>query len=84
MESQRLETANGVLVAGVFSDSPAEAAGIEANDIIVSINGTAVRDSAELTSYLGEFTSPGDVVTIGMIRDGINIELSVELGRLEN
>jgi len=78
---RELETTNGVLVKSVFTDSPAEAAGIKADDIIVAIDGMAVRDAAELTSYLGEHKSPDEEATLALIRDTTKMELSVEIGK---
>jgi serine protease Do len=78
-----LETDNGVFVKGIFSGSPAEAAGITADDIIQSVNGVNMRDIADLTSYLAEYTSPGDVVLLGIHRNDTLIEISVELGSRE-
>jgi len=75
-----LETANGVLVTAIFPDSPAAAAGIQDDDIIVAINGVPVRDTGDLTSYLGEYASPGDETVIEVIRDNTRLEISVELG----
>lgn len=83
VQDKGLETVNGVLVGGIFSGSPAEAAGIKDNDIIISISGIPVKDSSDLTSYLGEFISPGDVVTIGILRGTTEMELSIEVGRRE-
>jgi S1-C subfamily serine protease len=83
VEQSGLETANGVLVGGVISGGPAEEAGIEVNDIILSINGITVMDSAGITSYLGEHTSPGDMATIIILRDSNIMELSIEIGRRE-
>jgi putative serine protease PepD len=78
-----MEIANGVLVGGIISGSPAEAAGIKTNDIIISINDVPVRDSAEITSYLGEYTTPGDIATLRIIRFSSEMELSVEIGMRE-
>ena len=75
-----LETGDGVYVIGVFSDSPAEEAGITAADIIISVNGVAMRNIADLTSYLAEYTSPGDMVILEILRDDTSIEITVELG----
>ncbi len=83
VQDRDLETANGVLVMEVFSDSPAAAAGIEVDDIIVSIDGAPARDGDDLTSYLGEFTSPGDIAVIGIIRGTTEMELSVDVGKLQ-
>ena len=81
VQERALKTANGVLVAGISATSPAEAAGIKADDIIVSIDDILVKDSADVTSYLGEFKSPGDLVTISLIRDDTQLELSFEIGK---
>jgi S1-C subfamily serine protease len=44
---------DGVLVRGVEDESPAEAAGIEAGDLIVEANGKPVTDADDLYSALG-------------------------------
>jgi S1-C subfamily serine protease len=82
-QDRALETANGILVVEVLSESPAEAAGIKIDDIIVSIDDTPVTDSADINAYLGEFKSPGDIVTIGLIRGTTKLELELELGKWE-
>jgi len=76
-----LETTNGALVKVVLTGTPAESAGIKVNDIIVAINGISVREVADLTCYLGEHSSPGDKVTLALIRDGAKIELTLEVGK---
>jgi serine protease Do len=43
---------SGVLVSEVFADDPADKAGIKANDIIVSVNGTPVNSSRELSRLI--------------------------------
>jgi len=83
VQDRNLETSNGVLVGVVSSDGPAEAAGIKVDDIIVAIDGVSVKDMGELTSYLGEFKSPGDAATISLIRGSTEIELSIEVGKRE-
>lgn len=78
-----LETANGVLVTAIFPDSPAAAAGIHVDDIVVTLDGVPVRDTGDLTSYLGEYASPGDVGVIEVIRGTTRLEISVEIGLRE-
>ena len=75
-----LDSASGALVAAVTASSPAQAAGIQTDDVIVAIDGVAVRDTGSLTSYLGENKSPGDTVTIRLIRSGTTMNVSVILG----
>jgi len=81
VQARNLETANGVLVASVFADSPASTAGIKVDDIIIGIDGFIVRDTADLTSYLGENKSPTELATIVLIRDANKLELSIEIGK---
>ena len=73
--ARNLETVNGLVVKTVIPATPAEAAGIKVDDIIVAINGTPVREMADLTCYLGEYVSYGDEVTLTLMRDGAKIEL---------
>ena len=81
VQTRSLETASGALVQGVIAKSPAEAAGVEVDDIIVAIDGVAIRDVAALTSYLGEFKSPGETATLTLTRDNKELELSLETGK---
>jgi serine protease Do len=52
---------DGVLVRGVEEGSPAEAAGIEAGDLIVEAGGTPVADGDDLFTALGSVTPPYEV-----------------------
>lgn len=64
-----LAEASGALVAGVAQGSSAERAGVKTGDIIVSINGTAVKSAHELRNAIG-MMQIGDQVEIGLLRDG--------------
>jgi len=81
VRTRNLETVNGVLVKKITADSPAEAAGIKANDVMVAIDGRTVRQVADLTWYLGEYKSPDEAVALALIRDGAKLELSLKLGK---
>jgi 2-alkenal reductase len=80
VRDKSLETANGVLVGDVIAGSPAEDAGLKTGDVIVAADGVPIRDCGELTSYLGEFKSPGDDIILDVIRGSGTIQLSVEVG----
>jgi S1-C subfamily serine protease len=75
-----LATSNGALVGMVVSGSPAQDAGIQTGDIIVSIDSVAARNISDLTSYLGEFKSPGDKAVIEVIRGTGRLTLTVIVG----
>jgi len=69
----------GVYVQKVASDSPANDAGLQQGDIIVSLNDVQM---AETHDYLNELYNyqPGDTVTLGITRDGKDITLQITLG----
>lgn len=81
VQTRALETTNGVLVGEILAESPASAAGIEVDDIIMAFDGISIRNVADLTSYLGEHKSPGEAATITLIRDTVKLELSLEVGQ---
>jgi serine protease Do/serine protease DegQ len=64
-----LADASGALVAGVTQGSAAERAGVKTGDIIVSINGVAMKSARELRNAIGMLRI-GDQVQIGLLRDG--------------
>jgi S1-C subfamily serine protease len=69
-----------LVVAGVVSGGPAESAGLQAGDVITSIDGHTISMASSLTSYLLT-KKPGDRVTIGL-SDGFGAAqtVSVRLG----
>lgn len=60
---------SGVLVAGVPADSPAGKGGIQAGDVIVSIDGEPVRSTRRIGELIRE-RKKGDSVRIEVIRNG--------------
>jgi S1-C subfamily serine protease len=71
--------AGGLVIAGVVPGGPAAAAGLEADDVITSIDGRAITTPSSLTSYLLT-KKPGATVTIGYIdRVGESLTASVAL-----
>jgi Do/DeqQ family serine protease len=70
---------SGALVMAVSPDSSAEHAGIRIDDVIVTINGTHVRDSGSLRNSIG-LLRPGDKVKVGLIREGKETNVTATLG----
>jgi S1-C subfamily serine protease len=75
-----LENADGILIGIITAGSPAQAAGLHSEDIIISMDGIPMRNTADLTCYLGEFKSPGDTTVIELIRGSSRLTLSVTVG----
>ena len=80
-DSFGLERPRGALIAQVGSGSPAENAGLESGDIIVSFDGHAIETSADLPHIVGLIT-PGTSVEAVIIRDGQERSIDVEVGVL--
>jgi Do/DeqQ family serine protease len=64
-----LSETSGALVGGVAQGSAAERAGIKTGDIITTLNGASMKNSAELRNAIG-MLHVGDKVEIGLLRDG--------------
>ncbi|HET6746341.1 MAG TPA: trypsin-like peptidase domain-containing protein [Candidatus Limnocylindria bacterium] len=65
----------------VFPDSPAAAAGLQAGDVIVAIDGAAVDGDRDLAEHILPH-QPGDTITVRLLRGDDTMELSVTLGTL--
>jgi Do/DeqQ family serine protease len=76
-----LSDTSGALVTDVTPNSAAEAAGLQINDVIVSINDRPVRDSGSLRNAIG-LLRPGDRVEVGFIRDGRRQRVTATLNAL--
>ena len=81
-DSLGLESAQGALVSSVNEKSPADAAGIEPGDVIVSFDGNNIEKMRDLPRIVAE-TDIGAKVAVELFREGKSMTVSVELGELE-
>lgn len=81
-ESFGLDKPKGALVAQVSSDSPAEAAGLETGDVIVTFDGKEIRTSSELPHVVG-LIAPDTTVTAEIVRNRKRKTLKVKVGGLD-
>ncbi len=70
----------GAIVSSVEPDSPAEAAGLKAGDVIIAINGENLRNSADLRNRIG-LVPVGEYVKVTILRNGNRLEKSVTIER---
>ncbi len=80
-ESFGLSEPNGALISFVEKNGPADKAGIEASDVILSFDGKAVRNSNDLPRLVAA-TKPGSKVTITLWRKGASQQVVVALGEM--
>ncbi len=66
----------GVLIEGVFINSPADKAGVETGDIIVAINEKRVYRVRNVLEIIAGH-KPGDEITIGLLRGNKSLSLSL-------
>jgi Do/DeqQ family serine protease len=78
-----LKDVRGALVSDVRKGSPAEKAGVDRGDVITSLDGRPVADANELRNRVAS-TKPGASVSLGLVRDGRERTVGVELGELRS
>jgi len=77
-----LEDEQGALVADVSSGSPAEKAGIQRGDVIVSFDGKKINEMNDLP-YIVASTPIGKAVPVKVVRKGRERILEVKIGELK-
>ncbi len=77
-ERYDLDKIEGVFIGSVAENSAAEEAGIEPEDVIISIDGVTVNSTAELQEQIGQHR-PGDVVKVLIKRDNKPKQFNVTL-----
>lgn len=93
-EALGLPQSNGAYVTSVTPDSPADQAGLRGGtvptdlfnlnsggDLITAIDGQPIMTFGDLLSYLIIEKSPGDTITLTVLRDNEEIELDLTLGK---
>ena len=77
-----LDRARGALVNSVEKGSPADKAGIEASDIIVTFDGKTVENSSDLPRIVGS-TRPGSQSSVEVWRKGTRKTVTLTVGELQ-
>jgi len=70
---------NGVVIRSIQTGGPAEKAGLKPRDIIISIDGRALKDGDDLINEIAS-RRPGSSVRIGYLRDDKQADATVTIG----
>lgn len=76
---KELPVTSGALIVEVFEDTPAARAGLQAGDIVLTVDGEAVDEEHTLRDRLAAYEE-GDVVTLTVRRGEEELSLEVTLG----
>jgi serine protease Do len=69
-----------VLVRDIDPGSPADEAGLQPYDVIVSIDGETITTREDYVARIYDYR-PGDVVSVEIIREGTRSSLNLRIGR---
>lgn len=80
VESLDLANSNGVLIAGVLKDGPADQANIKPGDILIAVDNKPVTQSSEVLNSVAELP-PGEKVTLTIMRNNEEKSIQIKVGK---
>jgi len=75
-----LDRTVGAMVTSVVEGGPSDQAGLQVDDVILSIDGQKILNFSDMLGYLFTNTAPGDTVKLEVFRNGETIDLDLTLG----
>ncbi len=78
-DALKLSSTEGALIAEVVKDAPADQAGIKPRDVIISFDGTPIRDSSHLSQVVAG-TPVDKRVRVELMRDGKKQTVTLRVG----
>jgi S1-C subfamily serine protease len=74
-----LQKAQGARVEAIYPDTPAAAAGLRANDVLLQVDGQSVRNENQLINYISDL-SPGQKVRLQVWRERKMVAVDATVG----
>lgn len=82
-ESFALDTPSGALIADVVKGGPADKAGLQRGDIVISFQDEEITNASDLRNRAAN-TSIGDKIKLTVLRKGEQQDFTVKIGNLED
>ena len=79
-DSFKLSSPNGVLIAGVYKNSPADHAGIKPGDVLVAVENKEVANSSDMLNLIAAL-SPGQTATFTVVRNQAEKSIEISIGK---
>jgi Do/DeqQ family serine protease len=80
VESFKLGSTRGALIAGVLRGGPADKAGVKPGDVLVDVQGKPVADPAGMLNLIAAL-APGQSAKVKLKRQGQDVDATVTVGR---
>ncbi len=78
-ESFDIKDDKGLIIAGIFRDSPAHQAGLQPGDIMIKIDDKAIQSGHSAMNQIAA-AKPGTVIVMGLLRNNEPLTLKVTIG----
>ena len=79
-ESFKLPKNQGVLIAGVVRNGPADKAGVKPGDVLMEVENTPVRDAGAMLNLIAQLL-PGSNARLKLVRQGQALEVAATVGK---
>jgi len=79
-EALRISRREGAIIAGLVRGGPADKAGVRAGDILIAVEGKAVKDTPSMLNLIAQL-EPGKTASLRFVREGREVDMPVVIGR---
>ncbi|MDH4395985.1 MAG: trypsin-like peptidase domain-containing protein [Limnobacter sp.] len=79
IEAFNLPQKEGVIIAGIVKDGPADLAGLKVGDILLSLDGKKINDTSQMLNLIANLV-PGEKKKVQVLREGKKVEIIIQIG----
>jgi serine protease DegQ len=70
---------DGVIIAGIVKDGPADKAGLKVGDILLKLDDKKIADTTQMLNQIAAY-APGEKKSVELLRDGKKESITIEIG----